>query len=41
MFAKLLSGIKGLNFREPDGAFYFYLDVTDFKKIQRSLQKKF
>ena len=37
---KLLSEIKGLNFREPDGAFYFYLDVTDFNNHSEELAKK-
>ena len=37
---KLLSEIKGLNFREPDGAFYFYLDVTDFNNDSEELAKK-
>ena len=37
---KLLSGIKGLNFRKPDGAFYFYLDITDFKISSEELTKK-
>ena len=37
---KLLSEIKGINFREPDGAFYFYLDVTDFNKDSEELAKK-
>ena len=37
---KLLSEIKGINFREPDGAFYFYLDVTDFNRDSEELAKK-
>ena len=37
---KLLYEIKGLTFREPDGAFYFYLDVTDFNKDSEELAKK-
>ena len=37
---KLLSEIKGINFRKPDGAFYFYLDVTDFNKDSEELAKK-
>jgi aspartate/methionine/tyrosine aminotransferase len=37
---KLLSEIKGLNFREPDGAFYFYLDVTDFNNNSEELAIK-
>ena len=37
---KLLSEIKGLNFREPDGAFYFYLDVTDFSNDSEELAKR-
>ena len=37
---KLLSEIKGINFREPDGAFYFYLDLTDFNKDSEELAKK-
>ncbi len=38
--SKLLSEIKGLGFREPDGAFYFYLDVTDFNKDSEELAKQ-
>ena len=37
---KLLSEIKGLNFRKPDGAFYFYLDITNFKISSEELTKK-
>ena len=37
---KLLSEIKGLNFTKPDGAFYFYLDVTNFKINSEELAKK-
>ena len=37
---KLLSDIKGLNFRKPDGAFYFYLDITNFKISSEELTKK-
>ena len=37
---KLLSEIKGLNFRKPDGAFYFYLDITNFKINSEELTKK-
>ena len=38
--SKVLSQIKGLNFREPDGAFYFYLDVTGFNNDSEKLTKK-
>ncbi len=38
--SKLLSQIKGLNYREPDGAFYFYLDITDFNNDSEKLTKK-
>ena len=37
---KLLSGIKGLNFKKPDGAFYFYLDITKFNINSEELAKK-
>ncbi len=37
---KLLSEIKGLNFRKPDGAFYFYLDITKFNINSEELAKK-
>ncbi len=37
---KLLSEVKGLNFRKPDGAFYFYLDVTKFNINSENLAKK-
>ncbi len=37
---KLLSEIKGLNFNKPDGAFYFYLDITNFKINSEELAKK-
>ena len=37
---KLLSEIKGLNFKKPDGAFYFYLDITNFKINSEELAKK-
>ena len=38
--SKLLSQIKGLNYREPDGAFYFYLDITGFNNDSEKLTKK-
>ena len=38
--SKLLSQIKGLNYREPDGAFYFYLDITDLNHNSEKLTKK-
>ena len=39
---KLLSEIKGLNFRKPDGAFYFYLDITKFNiNSEGTCKKKF
>ncbi|MAI30029.1 MAG: aminotransferase class I/II-fold pyridoxal phosphate-dependent enzyme [Pelagibacteraceae bacterium TMED124] len=37
---KLLSEIKGLNFIKPDGAFYFYLDITNFNINSEVLTKK-
>ena len=37
---ELLSEIKGLNFKKPDGAFYFYLDITNFKINSEELAKK-
>ncbi len=37
---ELLSEIKGLNFRKPDGAFYFYLDITNFNINSEQLAKK-
>ena len=37
---KILSEIKGLNFIEPEGAFYFYLDVTNFDVDSEDLSKK-
>ena len=37
---KLLSEIKGLSFRKPDGAFYFYLDITKFNINSEELAKK-
>ena len=37
---KLLSDIKGLNFKKPDGAFYFYLDITKFNINSEELAKK-
>ncbi len=37
---KLLSEIKGLNFKKPDGAFYFYLDITNFEINSEELAKK-
>ena len=37
---KILSEIKGLNFKKPDGAFYFYLDITNFNIDSEELAKK-
>jgi len=37
---KLLSEIKGLNLKKPDGAFYFYLDITNFNIDSEELTKK-
>ncbi len=37
---ELLSEIRGLNFRKPDGAFYFYLDITNFNINSEQLTKK-
>ena len=37
---ELLSEIKGLSFRKPDGAFYFYLDITNFNINSEQLAKK-
>ena len=38
--SKLLSQIKGLNYKEPNGAFYFYLDITYFNNDSEKLTKK-